>query len=471
VWGIAFSGTRVVYIDGHIVVVLDTTTMKVIEAIEIGLIMYNLTVCEDGRTLLLVCEDDTGRVVDLQTKKSVILKGHTLLVLGIIECGDTDVLTCSWDETIRRWNRLTGELIRTYSGHSGAVYCILYDKKTNVMFSGSYDMRIIVWNVETGEKIGEMNGHRGLVLSLAYVNATTIVSGSSDYTVKVWDIPTMKEIKTMSSHTDVVRSVAVTPDGQYVVSGSWDKTVKVSSIATGECITTLSHHSNEVTKVAVSPNGRFIASGGQDKMFHLLSVTPPFSFIVHQGLLTLSSNVETDHRLFSDGRLLSTIGDANITLTRSTRCIQETEYQFRLENFEFMIDSSRSFTAMLSQIPQSVGVIVTRLFPYLFPYLFPQDHSTSSRSNNSNTIIRFSTTSASSTLNWIEAIYAVRDNITLHHTKQSHSPQQMIHRHRFDILQCINFHHNKCRKNLFLPKDITKIIADYAVKNRYSSTS
>jgi WD40 repeat protein len=89
--GIASSGTRVFYGDDENVAVLDTTTKKIIDRIEIGS-TNGLTLCEDGRTLLVACFDKTGRVVDLQTKKSVILKGHTSYVNCIIEWGCADLL-------------------------------------------------------------------------------------------------------------------------------------------------------------------------------------------------------------------------------------------------------------------------------------------------------------------------------------------------------------------------------------------
>jgi WD40 repeat protein len=244
------------------------------------------------------CGDNTGRVVDLKTKTMITLKGHTDVVRCIIECEDRYVLTCSDDKAISLWNRLTGECIRTYSGHRNWVFCILYDKKTKRVISASGDGAIIVWNVETSEQIGVMKGHSGGVSSLAFVNETTIVSGSDDDSVKMWDITTMKEIKTMSSHTGYVMSVAVTPDWQFVVLGLGDETVKVSSIATGECITTLSHHSDWVNKVAVSPDGRFIASGGDDKMFYLLSVNPPFEVFLSSNSFNLYCSIFT-HFFFS----------------------------------------------------------------------------------------------------------------------------------------------------------------------------
>jgi WD40 repeat protein len=417
VGGIAFSGTRVVYSDDKNVAVLDTTTKKRIDTIEIGSYIFDLTVCEDGRTLLVACNDMTGRVVDLQTKKSVILKGHTDSVYCIIECGERDVLTCSRDKTICRWNRFTGELIRTYSGHSDAVNCILFSIKTNVMFSGSDDKEIFLWHVETGEKIGEMNGHSGWVNSLAFVNATTIVSGSRDKTVKIWDIPTRKEVKTMSSHKSTVSFVAVTPDGQYVVSGSFDRTVKLWRVATGKCITTLPHHFTKVYYVAISSDGRFIASGGDDCMFRLLSVTPPFSCILYEGPLTPSAAY---HRLLSDGRLLRS-DVAVCSITPTTSCIVDTETGFIVKNHQ-------------------------------------------SSSDNSNSCVSLTTPSASSAQQWVDAICAVRHNLTLHPDKRPCTSQQILSRYRFDLLQTISITNRRAFNRVFIPKDVMQVIGNYLVR-------
>jgi hypothetical protein len=420
-WGIAFDATRVFYSDYYDVVVLDTSTLQTINTIEIGSAMNDVTVCENGRTLLVACEDQTARVVDLRTKNSLILKDQPGHISCIVECGDRDVLTCSMDGSICRWNRLTGECIRFYSGHSDAVNCILLNWEMKVMFSGSNDEKIIVWNVETGEQIGAMKEHSHSVLSLAFVNATTIVSGSADKTVRIWDITAKKEIIRMSSHKGSVHSVAVTPDRQHVISGSDDKTVKVWSIATGECITTLSHHSSFVVKVAVSPDGRFIASGGQDNIFHLVSVTPPFSCIVCQGLLTPSA---ADHCLFSNGRLLQ--GDIAVcNITPSTSCSLTTETQFTLKN-----------------------------------HAMP---SGSEHNNNKNNCVSLCALSAVSARQWVEAIDAVRHTLSLHPNQRSNTSQKILSRYRFDLLQIISIVNKRSNNWVLIPKDVMQIIGNYII--------
>jgi len=49
------------------------------------------------------------------------------------------------------WNLDTGELIRTFSGHSVAVYCVAINPNGKILASGSYDRTIKLWNLETGQ--------------------------------------------------------------------------------------------------------------------------------------------------------------------------------------------------------------------------------------------------------------------------------------------------------------------------------
>ena len=266
-----------------VVSMVDYQTKQIIDSVDLKSPILDLKVTQCGGFLLAGCGDRTGRVVDLKTKTMITLKGHAHYVNCIIECEDTDILTCSWDKTIRRWNRLTGECIRTYTGHGDFVKGIVYDKKTKRIFSGSNDYTIIVWNADTGEQIGVIKGHSHNVTCLAFVNATTIVSGSYDKTVILWDILTMKEVKTMSSRTCIFFCVAVTPDRQYVISGSFDNTVEVWSIATGKCVATIPDIDHSVGKVEVSADGKYVFIGFKfGNGYRIYEVEPAFNFIVHE---------------------------------------------------------------------------------------------------------------------------------------------------------------------------------------------
>ena len=85
IYAICFDGRRVISGDDKTAVVMDTTTRMEVDRIEIGSLIWHLTVADGGEFLLVACMDNTGRVVAMKTKKTITLNGHTGAVCCIIE--------------------------------------------------------------------------------------------------------------------------------------------------------------------------------------------------------------------------------------------------------------------------------------------------------------------------------------------------------------------------------------------------
>ncbi len=81
--------------------------------------------------------------------------------------GKTFASTYSSANFSQLWNLHTGELIRNFSGHSGAVYCVAISPNGTILASGSYDKQIKLWNLETGQEFSSIKGHSFLIWSLA----------------------------------------------------------------------------------------------------------------------------------------------------------------------------------------------------------------------------------------------------------------------------------------------------------------
>jgi WD40 repeat protein len=358
----------------------------------------------DGNYLFVAC-GCRATIINLDTGKEVILRGHTDAISCIIQGEGTDVLTCSRDNDVHRWNSLTGECLKVYRGHTDWVDSILYDEATKRIFSASHDQTIIVWSSDTGEKVGVMEGHRRWVRSLTRMNSTTIASGSNGGTIKLWDMATLTCIKTILNGSTVY-SVAATPDGQYVISGSDDGKVKVWSVATGQCLHTLAHHHDCVHKVAISPDGRFIAWHGYDDMVHLHSVSPPFAFEIHKGVLVHSGR-EGSFSLFSDGAIRSSNGDLITSITNTSTCSCVSDAQVHVDG--------RIFAAPSASAAQLLA----------------------------------------------EAIVAIAADLALHPDDRASSADQMIHRYRFSLLQTILFHVRGPDFRKHVPREIVQVIAGY----------
>ncbi|WP_300420534.1 hypothetical protein [Nostoc sp. S13] len=158
-----------------------------------------------------------------------------------------------------------GRLLRTLNGHSDSVNAVAVTPNGQQVISASFDNTLKVWNLATGEEQFTLNGHSNSVNAVAVTpNGQQVISASFDNTLKVWNLATGEEQFTLNGHSNSVNAVAVTPNGQQVISASFDNTLKVWNLATGEEQFTLNGHSNSVNAVAVTPNGQQVISASDD---------------------------------------------------------------------------------------------------------------------------------------------------------------------------------------------------------------
>ncbi|KAL4865206.1 hypothetical protein BDV12DRAFT_200398 [Aspergillus spectabilis] len=205
----------------------------------------------------------------------------------------------SWDFTVRLWDTTTGDLQKRLVGHNNRVWAVAFSPDGRLIASGSDDNTVKLWDATTGDlqetlasppvrcvafssdskqiAAGLVNGITGIwdaagsfekglarhseaVRSVAFSrDGKQIVTGSKDTTIKRWDI-TLAAFREAVGHSDSVATVAFSPDGKLIASGSDDNTVKVWDAATGDLLKTFRGHATTVNTVVFSPDNRLIAS-------------------------------------------------------------------------------------------------------------------------------------------------------------------------------------------------------------------
>jgi WD40 repeat protein len=178
----------------------------------------------------------------------------------------------SEDKTIKIWDGISLELVKTLEYHFGPVYSVSWNRDGSNLASGSQDKTIKILDTSTARVI-TLEGHSSLVLSVTWNHdSSKIVSGSADKTIKLWDIRksisdsamTWTLLKTLEGHSDYVYSVSWNHDGSRIISGSSDTTIKIWDSSTGIVLRTLTGHSGYVLAVSWSHDESKIVSGSRD---------------------------------------------------------------------------------------------------------------------------------------------------------------------------------------------------------------
>eukprot|EP01063_Lacrimia_lanifica_P016800 TRINITY_DN2337_c1_g1_i1.p1 TRINITY_DN2337_c1_g1~~TRINITY_DN2337_c1_g1_i1.p1 ORF type:complete len:592 (+),score=169.67 TRINITY_DN2337_c1_g1_i1:139-1776(+) len=150
------------------------------------------------------------------------LDGHKNAVT-CLQFDEERVVSGSLDNTVRIWDRATGECERTLTGHRDKVWCVQFEGSRLV--SGSSDKMVRVWDMNTGESICSLEEHRTSV-SCVRIQGDTVVSSSAGNSIRVWNIaqtPTCTQ--KLRGHQKGVFCLQF--DQSKILSGSLDSTIRV----------------------------------------------------------------------------------------------------------------------------------------------------------------------------------------------------------------------------------------------------
>eukprot|EP00899_Mesostigma_viride_P021212 jgi/Mesvir1/29092/Mv18397-RA.1 len=214
--------------------------------------------------------------------------------------------------------------IGEFSGHSGAIMCLLAVPDGGILFSGSQDGSIMAWKPSSPYPLKTMEGHSGAVESLV-MHAGYLYSASDDGTVRKWNEFGIC-VAVLEGHTETVKVLAADP--LYLYSGSYDGTIKAwrpaseAALASGSagaamvCRATLKSFEGPVEAMAVDAARMLLYTAGRDSAIRVWNTATMSTMLVLRGHLAVVTTL-----LFHDGNLYSGSADKSIMVWKDGHCI------------------------------------------------------------------------------------------------------------------------------------------------------
>ena len=128
------------------------------------------------------------------------------------------LLSGSWDKTLKLWDVNTGQLIRTFRGHLGRIKSVAFSHDGQRVVSGSVDTSVLVWDVASGRDIATFIGGGGgewLVTTPAGFFAATRDVNKLLGIVRGLEVTSIDQVHQSLFNPDLVReALAGDPNGE-----------------------------------------------------------------------------------------------------------------------------------------------------------------------------------------------------------------------------------------------------------------
>ena len=278
VWNVS-SGEKVMKLD---VVPQDLYSQKAFTYPEAKTAIFS----KEGKYLIAGAGDNTAIIWDVKTGKEIRKFKNTnstctSCITEAVMSPDNKYILSARSDSIKMFDRLSGELIREFYGQGGSLEELTVSSDNHYIAAIEYGVAEL-WDMKSGKllfKAGSYSESKVLSLSIS-PDCRNIITGNEKRMADVWDIASGNKIMTLRGYLNnvderilkhsymywaaLVNEAKLSPDGKYIAIGRTGNNAKIIDFNTGKVYKTLSGHNSMVISLNFSNDGKYLATGGLD---------------------------------------------------------------------------------------------------------------------------------------------------------------------------------------------------------------
>ncbi len=230
----------------------------------------NLWDWNTGELRHTLTEQHTGQVGNLlDYSGSVVFSpdGQKLLIVSVSDYIDPD---------IKLWDVNTGELLHTFSEHTGKYFSVVFSPDGQKLLIASWyysnepTHNINLWDVNSGERLHSFTGDMGGVGAVFSPDGQTLATRPhSSGSINLWHVETGALQNTLMTDAYRFDDVVFSPDGQTLVSSDSDDNVLMWDVKTGtvrQRLTGNRYYYYGIQRFLLSPDGQTLAGAGYNEV-------------------------------------------------------------------------------------------------------------------------------------------------------------------------------------------------------------